>query len=232
MKKTLSAILMAILSSFVFHLSPLMAGVTTYTFTSVKWASKVDATVCDGQTDGWICDKEASDYNAGRTYTDGTLHMAGVSVKKATSGAGATSVLAFTDIRRITFNFCQNASKGQGVIHVQVGENEPQTIVVNKPASGTGDLNRDSIVVYDTPQTGKIKFWVDCTDNAINIHSISIRSASGGSSVFTMDTYQLVTDVQQLQDSDQIIFGVFKDGVNYIMGYFDEWERKSYGNFI
>lgn len=224
MKKTLSAILMAILSSFVFHLSPLMAGVTTYTFTSVKWASKVDATVCDGQTDGWICDKEASDYNAGRTYTDGTLHMAGVSVKKATSGAGATSVLAFTDIRRITFNFCQNASKGSGVIHVQVGENEPQTIVVNKPASGTGDLNRDSIVVYDTPQTGKIKFWVDCTDNAINIHSISIRSASGGSSVFTMDTYQLVTDVQQLQDSDQIIFGVFKEGVNYIMGYFDEWE--------
>ena len=30
------------------------AGEVTYTFTSVSWASKVDATVCDGKTDGWV----------------------------------------------------------------------------------------------------------------------------------------------------------------------------------
>ena len=39
-----------------------------------------------------------------------------------------------------------------------------------------------------------------------------------------MDTYQLVTDINQLRDSDQVIFGVHKPGVNYIMGYYDEWE--------
>lgn len=203
----------------------LLAGVTTYTFTSVNWASKVDATVCDGTTDGWVCDKQASDYNVGRIYADGSLNSAGVGVKTGTSGAGATSVLSFDEVRRITVNFCQNSSKGRGTVYVQVGDNAPQSITVTKPAvSGAGTLNRDSIIQFATPQSGKIKFWVDCTENGIYINTISIRSANGGSSVFTMDTYQLVTDVNQLQDSDQVIFGVYKDGVNYIMGYYDEWE--------
>lgn len=205
----------------------LLAGVTTYTFTSVKWASKVGATVCDGVTDGWICDKEASSYDGGSVYPDGTQHRAGVSVKTGTSGAGATSVLEFEEVRRITFNFCQNSSDGRGAIYVQVGDNTPDSIKIYKPASGTGDLNRDSIINFSTPQSGKIKFWVNCTKNAININSISIRSSSGGSSVFTMDTYQLVTDIAQLEDSDQVIFGVHKDGVNYIMGYFDEYESSN-----
>lgn len=201
------------------------AGVTTYTFTSSKWASKVDATVCDGVHDGWTCDKEATEYASGRTAADGRLYSQGVGVKTGTSGAGATSVLAFEEVRRITINFCQNSSKGKGVIHVQIGDNDPQTIVVTKPAkSGDGVWNRDSVLTYDTPQSGKIKFWVDCTENAIYINTISIRSATGGSSVFTTDTYQLVTSVDQIQDSDQVIFGVYKDGVNYIMGYYDEWE--------
>lgn len=205
--------------------APLWAGVTTYTFTSVKWASKVDATVCDGVTDGWKCDKEASEYSAGRLDAEKRLYSCGVSVKTGTTGAGATSVVAFEDVRRITVNFCQNSGKGKGTIFFQVGDNEPQSIVVNKPAkSGEGVYNRDSIVLFDTPQSGKIKFWVNCTENGIYINTISIRSSSGGSSPFTMDTYQLVTDVEQLQDSDQVIFGVYKEGVNYIMGYYDEWE--------
>ena len=202
----------------------MMAGITTYTFTSKEWKSKIDATVCDGTTDGWKSDKVASDYAVGRIYADGSLNSQGVKVETGATGAGATSVKEFTEVRRITVNFCQNSSKGKGAIHVQVGENDPQTITVNKPASsGAGTLNRDSIILYTTPQSGKIKFWVDCSENAIYINTISIRSAAG-SSAFTMDSYQLVTDVDQLQDSDQVIFGVFKNGVNYIMGYFDEYE--------
>jgi hypothetical protein len=203
----------------------LFAGVTTYTFTSVKWASRVDATVCDGVTDGWVCDKEASDYNAGRTYADGSLNSAGVGVKTGSSGAGATSVIPFEEVRQVTVNFCQNASKGRGTINVQVGDNTPYTITVTKPAtSGSGTLNRDSVIQLTTPETGKIKFWVDCTENGIYINTITIRSSSGGSSTFTMDTYQLVTDITQLEDSDQVIVGVRQDGVNYVMGYYDEWE--------
>ena len=212
-----------VLLSFLLPLS-LSAGVTTYTFTSKTWASTNGATPCDGTTDGWVNDKEASDYAKGRIYADGSLNSQGVKIEKNSSGAGATSVQTFDDVRRVTFNLCLNSSKGQGVIHVQVGSNEAQTIVINRPASGEGTLNRDSSIIFTTPQTGKIKFWVDCTDNSIYINSVSIRSASGGSSVFTTDSYQLVTDIAQIQDSDQVIFGVHKDGVNYIMGYYDEWE--------
>lgn len=215
------------LCTFLLFLFPLSvaAGVTTYTFTSKTWASKVGATVCDGVTDGWKCDQAAYEYSAGRTAADGRLYSCGVGVKTSTSGAGATSVQTFQGVRRVTINFCQNSSKGKGTIHVQVGENDPQSIVVNRPTvSGEGVYNRDSIVLFEAPQDGAIKFWVDCTENGIYINSISIRSASGGSSVFTMDTYQLVTDVSQLQDSDQVIFGVYQEGVNYIMGYYDEFE--------
>lgn len=219
MKRILLAIVLAL------GVCPLFAGVTTYTFTSLKWASKVGATVCDGTTDGWISNKDATEYNTGRLDAQGRLYSCGVGVKTGTSGAGATSVIAFEDVRRITFNFCQNSSKGKGTIYVQIGENEPLSIKINKPAaSGEGVYNRDSVINLETPQSGKIKFWVECTENAIYINTISIRSASGGSSVFTMDTYQLVTSVDQLQDSDQIIFGVAQDGINYIMGYYDEWE--------
>ena len=219
MKKIFLAIVLA------FSMCPLFAGVTTYTFTSLKWASKVDATVCDGKTDGWISDKDATEYTAGRLDAQERLYSCGVGVKTGTSGAGATSVVAFEDVRRITFNFCQNSSKGKGTIYVQIGENEPLSIKIHKPAaSGEGVYNRDSVINLETPQSGKIKFWVECTENAIYINTISIRSASGGSSVFTMDTYQLVTSVDQLQDSDQVIFGVAQEGVNYIMGYYDEWE--------
>ena len=70
-------------------LTPLFAGITTYTFTSVKWASTPS---------GWTSDKDASDYNAGRIYADGTLHMAGASVKTGSTGAGATSTDVFTDV--------------------------------------------------------------------------------------------------------------------------------------
>ena len=206
---------------------PLMlkAGVTTYTFTSLKWASKVGATVCDGTTDGWVSDKDATEYAAGRTDAEGRLYSCGVGVKTGTTGAGATSVVTFEDVRRITINFCQNSSKGKGTIYVQVGDNTPDSIVVTKPkASGEGVYNRDSVIQLDTPLNGKIKFWVKCTENGIYINTISIRSTSGGSSPFTMDTYQLVTDVAQLEDSDQVIFGVYKEGVNYIMGYYDEYE--------
>ena len=219
MRRTFLAIVVA------FSMCPLFAGVTTYTFTSIKWAAKVGATVCDGTTDGWISNKDATEYSAGRLDAQGRLYSCGVGVKTGTSGAGATSVTAFEDVRRITFNFCQNSSKGKGTIYVQVGENEPLSIKINKPAaSGEGVYNRDSIISIETPQSGNIRFWVECTENAIYINTISIRSASGGSSVFTMDTYQLVTSADQLQDSDQIIFGVAQDGVNYIMGYYDEWE--------
>ena len=199
------------------------AGVTTYQFTSIKWASKVGSETCDGTTDGWVCDKEASEYMDGRTDAEGRRYSQGVSVKTGTSGAGATSVISFTNVRQMTLNFCQNSSDGRGVFYYQVGDAPYDSLIINKPAtSGSGVYLRDSVLQMKEPKSGKIRFWVKCTKNAININSLSIRAEEGGSTPFNTVTYQLVTDVAQLEDSDQIIIGVHKEGVNYIMGYFDE----------
>lgn len=198
------------------------AGITTYTFTSKDWKSQVNATTCDGKTDGWVYDKEAYEYSNGYTDAQNRIYSRGVSVKASTSEAGAKSVIVFEEVRGIDINFCQNASKGKGSIFVQVGENTPHELVINRPQKSMGQYNRDTTLQIATAETGKIRFWVTCTENSININTLSIRSNNGGSSPFTTDTYQLVTDISQLQDSDQIIIGVQDPTVNNIMGYFDE----------
>ena len=211
--------------SFIFTCVALLhsyAGITTYTFTSKDWKSQVNATTCDGKTDGWLCDKEAYDYQKGYVDAQNRIYSRGVSVKASTSEAGATSVVTFEEVRGIDINFCQNASKGKGSIFVQVGENTPHELVINRPKKSMGQYNRDTTLQIATAETGKIRFWVTCTENSININTLSIRSNNGGSSPFTTDTYQLVTDISQLQDSDQIIIGVQDPTVNNIMGYFDE----------
>lgn len=211
--------------SFIFTCVALLhsyAGITTYTFISKDWKSQVNATTCDGTTDGWVCDKEAYEYSYGYTDEQNRIYSRGVSVKTSTSNAGATSVVTFEEVRGIDINFCQNASKGKGSIFVQVGENTPHELVINRPQKSMGQYNRDTTLQIATAETGKIRFWVTCTENSININTLSIRSNNGGSSPFTTDTYQLVTDISQLQDSDQIIIGVQDPTVNNIMGYFDE----------
>ena len=203
------------------------AGITTYTFISKDWKSQVNATTCDGKTDGWVCDQEAYEYSNGYTNAQNRIYSRGVSIKTSTSNAGATSVVTFEEVRGIDINFCQNASKGKGSIFVQVGENTPHELVINRPKKSMGQYNRDTTLQIATAETGKIRFWVTCTENSININTLSIRSNNGGSSPFTTDTYQLVTDISQLQDSDQIIIGVQDPTVNNIMGYFDEGKSQN-----
>ena len=117
------------------------AGITTYTFTSIDWKSQVGATKCDGKTDGWVCDKEAHSYSDGYTDAQGRPYSRGVSVKTSTSGAGATSVVTFEGVRSVDINFCQNTSKGKGSIFVQIGNNTPYELIINRPPKGVGQYN-------------------------------------------------------------------------------------------
>ena len=194
------------------------AETTIYTFTSKDWKSAINATVCDGKTDGWMCDIEAYDYQAGYEDAQNRVYGRGVSVKTGTSGAGATSIVTFQDVRSVDINFCQNASKGKGSIFVQIGENTPHELIINRPPKSIGQYNRDTTIQISVAETGKIRFWVNCSENAININTISIHSASE----FDREVYKLVTDINQLQDLDQIIIGVHDTEINHIMGYFDE----------
>lgn len=195
---------------------------TTYTFTSLNWASKMDAIITDGVTDGFVCDVPAYEYTTGRFDAQDRLYSQGVGVKTSTSGAGATSVREFTDVTSLTFSFCQNSSKGRGVIYAQVGAAPYDSIIINKPAvSGSGVYVRDSTLSFPTALSGKIKFWIKCTENAIYINSLTIHASNGGPADCHL-VYRMVTDASQLQDSDQIIIGVADAGTSYIMGAFDE----------
>lgn len=178
----------------------LQAGITTYTFKAENWTSN--------PADGWVSDKDGESFES--TY------QKGVKVTANYSGAGATSVNTFTNVRRITLNYA-TTTKGAGSFRIQVGENTPIDTTVTVTTS-----NKDMTIVLPASQTGKIKFTVNCSKNSIWLYQVIIRSEDGVSPAFTQDMFKLVTSVGQLQDSDQIIIGVHKEGVNKIMGYFDE----------
>ena len=207
--------------------STLLAEVTTYRFVSKEWKSEVNATTCDGKTDGWACDKAAYDYSEGYTDAQDRIYSRGVSVKTSTYGAGATSIVVFEEVDAIDINFCQNASKGKGSIFVQVGNNAAHELVINRPPKSMGQYNRDTTIYIPTPETGQIRFWVNCTENSITINTLTIYNGGSTSGTPTEGGFQLVTDVNQLKDNDEIIIGVHKPGVDYIMGYYDEYKSQN-----
>ena len=207
--------------------STLLADITTYRFVSKEWKSEVNATTCDGKTDGWVCDKAAYDYSEGYKDARDRIYSRGVSIKTSTSGAGATSIIAFEEVDAIEINFCQNASKGKGSIFVQVGNNEAQELVINRPPKSMGQYNRDTTIQITAPETGQIRFWVECTENSITINTLTIYNGGSTSGTPTEGGFQLVTDVNQLKDNDEIIIGVHKPGVDYIMGYYDEYKSQN-----
>lgn len=200
---------------------------TTYLFTSKAWASKVGTVTTDGKTDGWVSDKEGADYSTGRQAPLG-LTSQGVQVTQGFSNAGATSVLSFTEVRKVVFNYCTNNKKGKGTIHLQVGENTEETVSITAP-NDNGGVTRDIEIALPTTQTGKLKFWVTCTENSIYINTITIKATDGSPNIsgLTADIYQLVTSTNDLQDGDDIIFGVSGTTQNYIMGLYDEGNSKN-----
>lgn len=207
MKKTLLYILLLCTTN-------VFAGITTYTFTDTQWASKQGTVTCDGKTDGWISDKDGTGYSS--------LYQIGVKVTAKGTGAGATSVQSFTNVRRLTINYATTTT-GKGSIRVQIGENSP----IDSLFTLSNLHNRDLTIVLPEEQTGKITFIVNCTQNSIFLNSISIRSAEGASPEFTQSAFRLVTDVHTLRDSDQVIFGIADGTTPMLMGYYNETVSKN-----
>ena len=207
MKKTLLYILLLCTTN-------VFAGITTYTFTDKQWASKQGTIACDGKTDGWISDKDGTEYSS--------LYQIGVKVTAKGTGAGATSVQSFTNVRRLTIHYATTTT-GKGRIRVQIGENSP----IDSLFTLSNLHNRDLTIVLPEEQTGKITFTINCTRNSIFLNSISIRSAEGASPEFTQSAFRLVTDVHTLRDSDQVIFGIADGTTPMLMGYYNEIVSKN-----
>ena len=168
----------------------------------------------DNTTDGWTSDKNGESYatSTNPNFQNGVK----VTANATYTGAGATSIKSFTNVRRITLNYA-TTTKGKGSFNIQVGTNTAIDTAVT-----IGEANHELTITLPEAQTGQITFKVNCTKNSIYLYQIAIRSEDGLSPVFTQSTFQLVTDLSQLQDSDQIIFGVADGSTNKIMGYYDE----------
>lgn len=199
MRNTLTVILLIAATSMAW------GGITTYTFTSAQWASKIGTTPCDTTTDGWRSIRDAIDFS--------TSYQLGAKVTAAASGAGAESIQSFSNVRRVTFNFATTTS-GRGTIHLEVGPWQKDTAV------HIATTNEDLVIALPSEVSGQIRFTVNCTRNSIWINSITIRSSNGQNPVFTEAHYRLVTHQSQLRDSDQIMIGV--PAAHVVMGYFDE----------
>lgn len=197
---------------------------TTYTFTSEKWASKVGSIVCDGTTDGWTSDKDGTKYEKGYTYADGSLHSEGVKIEKAQTGAGATSVIAFQNVRRVIVNFCVTSS-GKGDITVAIGDTTMSKHVEKSMKSGQDySLNEDIEFVLLSQKSGQMTFRVEnITKSSVYIRSITIKADNGSGDVFSTKVFHLVTDVAQLQDNDLIMIGVADGVTNKALGYYDPY---------
>lgn len=194
---------------------------TTYTFTSKDWSSKVGSIVTDGKTDGWISTEDGQDYAAGYETPQG-LSGRGIRVTKSLN-AEAQSVVSFTDVRRLVVNYCTNNKKGKGDIVIWIGDNDSIVTSIAAP-SDNGGLNREEDIVVPFVQTGRIRVKVKCTENSIYINEITVKASNASPSVggLTKSTFQLVTDISQLADSDEVMIGVQGSSYNYVMGVYDE----------
>ena len=203
------------------------AAQTTYTFTSKAWASKVGTTVTDGTTDGWTSIQEGLDYYTGRETPQG-LNTQGVHITTTVTGASAESVFSFTEVRKLVLNYCTNNKKGSGTVVFWVGENDSVVATITAPTDN-GGLNRDIAIDLPSAQSGKIRFKVNCEQNAIYINTLTIKASNASPSVggLTKSTFQLVTDVAQLTDSSEVMLGVSDATQNYVMGVFDESVSKN-----
>lgn len=203
---------------------------TQYRFVSAKWESKIGIVKMDGKTDGWMSNKDATDYNAGYHDAQGQLYSAGVGVKTSTTTAGATSLLSFQKVTRVTVNYCQNSSKGKGAINVWVGDSTTmQTTTITRPEkSGEGVYNRD--LEYNFSELdGNVSFSVDCTENGIYINTITIEAVNGSEDNpdVSEKILWIVTDPDELKTGDVVMFGVADASIKEVMSYYDEYNSQN-----
>ena len=139
----------------------------TYTFTSKDWKATLNGNQAD-----WTSGK------AGGGYSNN-----GVQVTTTYTGANATSLKAFTDIKKITVTYNTNKSAGAGSVDIKIGENDAASNDVAYSGSGDGrSANYTTDFNYDTPQTDAVTITVNTTTNSIYLCSIAITYDDGTSS--------------------------------------------------
>jgi len=116
---------------------------TTYIFTNRDWNA-----TSNSQSADWTCNTRAGGYSAAQ----------GAQITTCSTGANATSPISFTNIKKITVQYCTNKSKGSGDIKVKVGTGTEQSFDASY-TSGTGTAlkERNMKKTYSNPSLEVIK---------------------------------------------------------------------------
>ena len=138
----------------------------TYIFNSSAWGATLNS-----ESANWVSGKD------GNTFAN---H--GVGVNTASSGAKATSPVAFDNITRIVITYNTMQSAGAGTFDVKIGSNA----VTSKPwqfseVLDEWEMPKDGRSVnfttqfdYDTPQSGKVMLQANTTTNQVYVVSVAI----------------------------------------------------------
>ena len=136
----------------------------TYTFETKSWGATDD----NGTKANWTSGKDGNAFTANQ----------GVQITNGVTGANATSPIEFSDVTNVVVKYCTNTKKGQGTIHIQVGDNSTMDFTVTKPSSG-GTTLKDAKFQPSEPQSGNVKISVNCTENSIYIYSVTVTYSEG-----------------------------------------------------
>ena len=151
---------------------------TTYVFINRDWNA-----TCDNADANWTCGTRGSGYTQGQ----------GTQISTSASGANATSPVSFTNIKQIVVTYCTNASKGEGTIKVQVGDETEKSFSVTKPSSG-GTTLKTTTFDYSPYETGNVKITVECSTNSVYIYSVAITTETSSGPSISANNINIASD--------------------------------------
>lgn len=190
----------------------------TYVFTAKNWTATC-ATAGEGETTNWTSGKNGAGFSNN-----------GVQVTTASTGANATSPVSFSKISKIVVTYNTNASKGNGTIDINIGENEVKSNTAKYTATEVPDgengtnANFTTQFDYTTPQTGSVTITVNTTTNSIYVCSIAITyegeadteapSFSAGYPTITNVKATSVDLLAKINEAGKVYYKVVIDGAD------------------
>ena len=146
----------SLLAAVLFVSSVMATETITYVFSSKSW---------DASPDDWTSGKDGA-----------SIANQGVQVSTAVSGANATSLISFTNIKEIVVTYNTNAKAGAGSVAIQVGSNAEvsQDCAYSAPGDGRSANYTATFDYSSAPQSGNVKITVTCSTNSLYIKSVAI----------------------------------------------------------
>ncbi len=173
---------------------------TKYTFTSKSW---------EDATGSWTSNADGLQKSTANN---------GIQVTEGTSGAGATTKEALSNITAVKVTYCTNSSKGAGSITVSAGTAKETKDVTKSGGTTLRDVDFDL-----KGANGKLSFEVTCTTNSIYINSITVTAGAGASysdySTVCKDQPTAIETINQISIGRKLIENgqlvIMVDGIRY-----------------